>query len=219
VAESVHGSLERLRAEKLYALLLHRPHELIEQRGMQLSEALQELKRTGTVAKIGVSIYHPGELDVLTDHGPFDLVQATFSVLDRRIIDSGWMRRLARQGTELHVRSVFLQGLLLMKPADRPRKFSRWRQLWDTYDRWLASTDTTALSASLRYALSFPEISRVVVGVESVSQLTEILLSADGAAPAIPEALHTDDADLLNPSHWEDLRESPVTMHSGQSHP
>jgi aryl-alcohol dehydrogenase-like predicted oxidoreductase/RimJ/RimL family protein N-acetyltransferase len=207
VTESVHGSLRRLRTDKLHAMLLHRPHDLVERQGTQLYDALQELKRTGVMRKIGVSIYDPAELDELADVGPFDLVQATLNVLDRRLLESDWMRRLAQQGVELHVRSVFLQGLLLMKPADRPKKFLRWREIWDAYDRWLASTQTTPVSASLRYALSFPQISRVVVGVESVSQLTDILRSADGSAPLVPEGLHTDDVDLLNPSHWKDLRE------------
>lgn len=207
VMESVHGSLRRLGTDKLYGLLLHRPNDLVDRHGTELYEALQELKRAGAVGKIGVSIYDPAELDELAEHGAFDLVQATFNVLDQRLIDSGWMRRLSQDGTELHVRSVFLQGLLLMKPADRPRKFSRWEALWSAYDGWLESTGTQAVGALLRYALSFPQISRVVVGVESVAQLREILETADGAPPIVPEGLHTEDENLLNPSHWKDLRE------------
>jgi aryl-alcohol dehydrogenase-like predicted oxidoreductase len=126
VVAAVRDSLGRLKVGKLYGLLLHRPQQLLEKNGGQLYSALQQLKQDGLVQKIGISIYDPSELDNLCSSYQLDLVQAPFNIMDQRLIATGWLSRLAKQGTELHVRSVFLQGLLLMTPSDRPKKFDRW---------------------------------------------------------------------------------------------
>ena len=199
---AVSSTLQKLNVSSLYGLLLHRPLQLLESNGDQIYRALYEMKQNGTVKKIGVSIYDPSELDALCSHFQFDLVQAPFNILDRRLIDTGWLYRLEGKGIELHARSVFLQGLLLMKHSDRPGKFSRWSSLWSLWDGWLDNTGLTPLEACLRYALSFSEISKVVVGVDGANQLKEILLASERTMPVIPENIQTNDLDLLNPVQW-----------------
>lgn len=205
VAEETAGSLRRLKVKGLYGLLLHRPGQLLEKGGEELYRAMQGLRQDGLARKIGVSIYDPSELDTLCDRYQFDLVQAPFNLLDRRLIDSGWMARLKQQDIELHVRSAFLQGLLLMSVGDRPVKFDRWGALWARYDAWLKDTGISPLQACLRYAMSFTEISKVVIGVDSLGQLKEILQAAEGAMPIVPEDIQTNDIDLLNPAFWNQL--------------
>lgn len=199
------GSFERLGCSRIHAVLLHRPEQLLGGQGATLYRTLIELKRQGLVEKIGVSIYEPQELDRLFDGMHFDLIQAPFNLLDTRLIDSGWLQRLPALGCELHVRSVFMQGLLLMPIAERPVKFSRWNPLWQEWDGWLQASELTPVQACLRYALAFAEISRVVVGVDSAQQLEEIVQAASGELPEIPSTLRSSDPDLLNPSRWNQL--------------
>jgi len=205
VTEAIDGSLQRLNVNSLYGLLLHRPQQLMEKNGDKLYRALQQLKQEGLVQKIGISIYAPSELDTLCNHYQFDLVQAPFNIMDRRLIDTGWLSRLAEQGMELHVRSAFLQGLLLMAPSDRPSKFDRWAPLWSKWHEWLKDVNLTPLEACLRYTLSFSEISRVIVGVDNRNQLKQIIHATKGSLPQIPDVLKTDAPDLINPAHWAAL--------------
>ncbi len=202
VGASVAASLQHLQVRRLSGLLLHRPEELLGAQGDLLYAALTRLKDDGLVQKIGVSIYDPEELNALCVKFRFDLVQAPFNLLDHRLIDSGWLARLSKQGTEVHVRSVFLQGLLLMRSADRPEKFNRWQSLWDRWQQWLATTKLTPLQACLRHALAQPEIDRVIVGVDSLNQLKEILSANEGVIPEVPAELRANDRDLINPSRW-----------------
>ena len=205
VINSVTKSLQRLKVKCLYGLLLHQPQQLLAQDGGRLYSVLQHLKRDGLVEKIGISIYDPAELDAICGQYQLDIVQAPFNVLDRRLIESGWLARLAEQNTELHVRSVFLQGLLLMKAEERPEKFNRWQTLWERWDAGLAENNSRPLEVCLAYALSFPEISRVIIGVDSSSQLLEIL-SASMAGPfEWPHDLRATDINLLTPSLWPRL--------------
>lgn len=205
VKDSVGESLGRLRINRLHGLLLHRPQQLLEPGGDQLYRALLQLKQDGLVRNIGISIYDPTELDALSSRYQLDLVQAPFNIVDRRLIDSAWLSRLADQGVELHVRSVFLQGLLLMPASSRPKKFDRWTPFWSNWDRWLGRAGITPLQACLRYVLSFPEIKKVVLGVESIGQLKEILATTAGPALVVPSDLVVSDLDLINPANWQRL--------------
>jgi len=202
VRASVMGSIERLNVSCLGALLLHHPADLLGTQGEALYAVMVELKSLGLVRKIGISIYEPDELNALLERMTFDVVQAPFNILDRRLIDSGWLGRLHDLGVELHVRSVFIQGLLLMPATLRPAKFRRWQPLWNEWDRWLSAHQLTPLEACLRYALSFREIRRVIVGVDTPRQLKEIIAAAAGELPPVPVGLRSTDVALLNPSNW-----------------
>jgi aryl-alcohol dehydrogenase-like predicted oxidoreductase len=202
VYELVSGSMQRLGVERLYGVLLHRPQQLLERDGGALYEALRQLKIERKVANIGVSIYAPHELEAICSSYPIDLVQAPFSVFDRRIHATGWLQRMADKGIEFHARSVFLQGLLLMSPSDRPAKFRQWEAYWQVWDDWLQTSSLSPLEACLRYVLSFSEVGRVVVGVDNSAQMQEIIEAASGASVKPPTSLACNDLDLINPSRW-----------------
>lgn len=205
VINVLQESLERLQIKSLYGLLLHQPDQLLHDSGKALFQTMVDLKSSKLVHKIGISIYDPKELDVLCKKFQFDIVQAPFNILDRRMLYSGWSSRLSRYGIELHVRSVFLQGLLLMRKEVRPKKFKRWQNLWEHWDKWLKDAGVTPLSACMRYALSFSEINKVIVGVDSLNHLKEILESSEGTIPEVNMGPNSNDLNLINPSCWNDL--------------
>lgn len=205
VKVQIEGSLSRLGVSQLHGVLLHRPDQLLGENGKPLFEALQHLKAQGITRKIGVSVYGPEELARLMGEMQFDLVQAPLNILDRRLVESGWAKRLKEQGTEVHARSAFLQGLLLMPPDQRPAKFSRWTSLWSEWTRWLDETGLTPLQACLGYVLGVEAADKVVVGVDSVKQLKEILVASHSALPSLPNWPQAIDTDLINPGQWSQL--------------
>ncbi len=205
VRQQVQGSLSRLGVSRLYGLLLHRPGQLLEKTGPALYEALQSLKVDGVVCKTGISVYGPAELDALFDKYQFDLIQAPFNILDRGLVESGWAARLQSAGVEVHTRSAFLQGLLLMSSEQRPSKFDRWQSIWQEWSRWLQETGLTPLQACLQYAVSHPNIDRVVVGVDTSAQLKEIIRAADGKLAILPSFAPLLDERLVNPAVWNQL--------------
>lgn len=205
VEQHVQESLHRLGVPQLYAVLLHRPSQLLEARGDELFAALERLKLQGYAQKIGISIYDPQELDALFANMHFDLVQAPLNIFDRRLLTSGWAQRLKGMGTELHVRSVFLQGLLLMSAEQRPQKFARWQPLWLEWERWLSANSLTPLEACLRYVLGIDEVDNIVVGVDSIAHLNEIHAAGAGSMPSVPVWQHVVDPVLVNPALWSKL--------------
>lgn len=205
INEQVHASLARLGVSTVYGVLLHRSEQLLSAKGVEVYRALQLLKDTGQIQKLGVSIYSPGELDELMPNYQFDLVQAPFNLVDQRLHRTGWLQRLKDGGVEVHTRSVFLQGLLLMTQTDMPVQFSTWSALWQRWQHWLSDHNTSSVRACLTYPLSFPEIDRVVVGADSVSQLEQILCDAMSISSGELPDLYCEDENLINPTKWPTL--------------
>lgn len=202
VRRSIVGSLQRLRIPQLAGFLLHQPKDLRGPRGSALYAALLDARNSGFVQKIGVSVDSPAELDALSSRFRFDLVQAPMNVVDRRLLSSGWLARLKADGTEIHVRSIFLQGLLLMDDSNRPAGFNRWRVIWERWQDWLALEHLTPIESCVAFVLSHPEIDRVIVGVDSQLQLEQILAAQRTTSGWAPESLASDDMDLVNPARW-----------------
>jgi aryl-alcohol dehydrogenase-like predicted oxidoreductase len=205
VRHEVGASLDRLGITDVYGLLLHRPEQLLGPYGADLYKELQKLKDSGRVKKIGVSIYSPSALTLLYSRYSFDLVQAPFNLVDQRFYHSGWLHRLKDDDVEVHTRSAFLQGLLLMNHEDIPDKFSNWGKLWRTWHRWLSDQDISAVQACLAFPLSFSEIDRVIVGANSLSQLSEIVSAANDQREFNFPDLQCEDENLINPANWNQL--------------
>jgi aryl-alcohol dehydrogenase-like predicted oxidoreductase len=202
VQDSVNESLERLKLSKLNGLLLHRSQQLTESGGTELYQALDTLKSQGLVEKIGVSIYEPDELDAIPTSFKLDLVQTPYNICDRRIATSGWLDKLNNSGTEVHIRAVFLQGLLLMDPLKIPEKFDRWKLLWKKWHAWLEEQNLTAIEACLAFTINNPKVDRVLVGIDSLMQLEEIIEASQKQEVIVPHSFSTGDTQLLNPVNW-----------------
>jgi hypothetical protein len=202
VQDSLKKSLCRLRIPRLYGLLLHRPNDLLGHFGQELYDALYACKKEGLVSKIGMSIYDQFELDAILCRYPMDLIQAPFNVLDSGLESSGWLERMNDSGTEIQARSVFLQGLLLMTPDQRPKKFNRWDPLWNEWHDWLDDNQSSALKACLDFVLSRQSIHRVIVGVDNAQHLKEIIDCLDEGDLKPPPVFGVNDSDLVNPSRW-----------------
>tara|TARA_B100000405_G_scaffold290379_1_gene240405 strand:- start:64 stop:939 length:876 start_codon:yes stop_codon:yes gene_type:complete len=203
--QDFNNSLKKLNQIKIYGLLIHNADDLLKPGGEKILDLLQQFKQTNKLMKVGVSVYDHIKLHSILDNFDIDMVQLPFNIIDRRMLDSGMLTSLYKKGIEVHARSVFLQGLLLMSAKLMPSKFNRWNNLWKLWHEWLHDNRISPVEASVRYAISFSEISKVLVGVDSVNQLKEIYKASSGTLPKIPDELQTTDADLLNPSNWEQL--------------
>jgi len=201
VRNQLQTSLSLLKVDAIYGVLLHRSQELAGASGRPIIQALQRLKAEGLVKKIGVSIYAPRELDAVIDICTIDIVQAPLNPIDRRLVTSGWLQRLHDQGVEVHTRSAFLQGLLLMPREEIPEKFSPWSNLFARWHSWLQENQVTAAQVCLAYLALQPFINRVVIGVDSRVQLQELLQTMGRLPEHLPD-LHCDDERLINPSNW-----------------
>ena len=202
VRSQIENSLTKLKRNSVYGLLLHNPADLLGDYGDELYASLALLKEEGLVKKIGISIYTPTELDSLIPTYMPDIVQAPLNVFDRLLETSGWLSRLSKMNVEIHIRSVFLQGLLIQKPNERPANFEKWNQEFVNFDSWIESRQVSPLASCLGHVLSYPEISKVLVGVTSTNELAEIIAATIGESQRAPDNLRSSDLELIQPINW-----------------
>lgn len=202
-------SLQRLKSDHVYGLMAHRADNLLVPEGARLWDALLELKRQGHTARIGVSVYTPTQLADILDRFPIDIVQLPFSIYDQRFLKTGLLDRLKASGVEVHARSAFLQGLLLMTPDRLPGQFEAIREHHRRCHDALAAAGLSPLAGSLGFCLAQPQIDKVIVGCESSGQLEGILDAGKrgdegGYDPVFKhlEAFALNDEAILNPSRW-----------------
>jgi aryl-alcohol dehydrogenase-like predicted oxidoreductase len=176
VRQQLHDSLIRLRQPQVYGVLFHQFASFRQHPEAWL--ALQEARAAGAVQRIGLSLYHPEEAEWLLAELPdVDLVQVPFNVLDQRF--GALLPELQRRGVEVHVRSAFLQGLLLRDATRLPAFFAPLAaKIVRLHD--LAREAGVPLAALLLlFAAGAPGVSRVVIGVDSADNLRENLSAAE----------------------------------------
>ena len=204
VINCVNQSCSRLNQSRLYAVMLHRPEVLLGNQGGEVLRQLRILKERGIVSKLGVSIYSPEILTAISEVIKLDIVQVPFNIFDQQILTSGWSHKLKNSGVEIHTRSVFLQGLLLMKQSNLPEYFMKyWPAHFEAWYEFLDYNRAGALEVALKFALHQDWIDRVVVGVDSVSQLKALVEIENGLGQIDFPLLGCNDPNLINPSKWD----------------
>jgi aryl-alcohol dehydrogenase-like predicted oxidoreductase/spore coat polysaccharide biosynthesis protein SpsF (cytidylyltransferase family) len=212
IRESILSSCMNLKCSQIDYLLLHRVEQLYKW-GDTLIESLQELKIEGFIDKIGASVQNINELNNMLDNENIMLIQMPFNIIDRRwdgLIDK--IKKIKKQrGLIIHVRSVFLQGLLLTQDKEKwqranvnnPHEIIEWLGKMS-----LSHGNNSLIELCLSFVRSQNWIDGIVVGVETEMQLLENLkifsmplmnqddiLSIITTNPIISN-------DTLDPSNW-----------------
>ena len=200
VHSQVQGSLTRLQCTSLDALLLHRPQDLTGAQGAELYAAIGSLMAEKMIHRFGVSIYSPDDLEGIIGTFDIQVVQAPLNVFDRRIL--GITNHLSAFNIEVHVRSVFLQGVLIANPINRPQRFEPWSEHFALFDEWVRSSGVSAMACCLGFALQQPSIAKLVIGTTSAESLNEIMTSIPNSVLEVPAHLQSSVEQLIDPRFW-----------------
>jgi len=202
--EMFRRSLSRLGRSSIDGLLVHSADDLLGEGGEEIHAAMQGLKAAGLVEKIGSSVYSPGQVEALLERFEIDLVQAPFNVFDQRLERQGTLARLKERGIEVHARSAFLQGLLLMQPEELGEYFAPARPALEAFRAAAAEAGLSPFEACLQFAMRPSGVDVVLCGVNRRRELEEILAAI--AKPATGgldfAALAFDDTRFIHPQNW-----------------
>ena len=201
--QQVEASLSLLGLNVVYGVLLHSTEDLFGKDANNIISALREMQLTGVIKKIGISVYSIKEYAMCKTVFLPEIVQIPLNILDGRISRSD-LQDIKRGGTEIHVRSIFLQGLLLMGLNKVPQKFDPWKKKLSDFQDWVATTGYSSLEVCINYVSSIPEVDYLVLGVDSSHHLNEILRTRQFNV-YLPKSLQTVDERLLNPMLWGSL--------------
>lgn len=209
----VENSLIQLKRDKLDSLLFHDAKTVLTHpHAAHFCEQLLNLKQQQKIERIGVSIYQPDQITQALQRLDVELVQAPANVLDQRIFESDIKSVLEENKIDLHTRSAFLQGLLLMPEEEWPTYFSPYFHLLEQFTalakQYQVSKLTLALAFLVHNSLNNKQLEKIVVGCCSAEQLLEIVNSYKQAKtlsipPSTWQSLASDEQQLINPSFWQ----------------
>ncbi len=198
----IQNSLKKLKKKKLYGLLIHNPLYLKNKNGKKIFKNLVKLKKLKLTKKIGFSIYSPNELKILFKKFKPDIVQFPINLFDQRIIDTGWIDTLKKNNVETHGRSIFLQGLLLKKKNNIPRKFKSKKKYFNILFNWLKKNNLSNLDGCLNFAFSRKKVDKVIIGFDSIDQLKKILNYKKSKIQYNYNSLKVRNTKIINPQTW-----------------
>jgi len=169
------ASRYNLQRKTVDTVLLHNSSDLKGDKGRIISEWLNRIKKDGRARKIGVSIYDSEELENIRWDN-IDVVQLPLSVFNQELMKKGLIYSLKANGVEVHVRSVFMQGLLLCTNAELPDWLSvDFREHHNNWTTMVKGNGRTQLETALAFIQANDMIDTVVVGVDSVDHLRELI--------------------------------------------
>ena len=164
---------------------------------------LLNLKENEIVKKIGVSIYSYLTLDKVLNKYKFDVVQLPFNIFDRRLLTNKYFQKIKNKEIEIHIRSIFLQGLLLRDYKKIPKYFKKWKRIFLSWEKWCEKKNISKLQSCLNFVSSYKKIDKVIIGVADEKELIQILKCIKKVSKNYPKKIFSNDIKLIDPRKWK----------------
>jgi len=199
-------SMDNLGVESLYGMMLHR-EDMLDLWGKGLGRYLMGIVDSGRVTHVGVSVYSPEKAIQALNIESISMVQLPTNIIDRRFEKAGVFQLAGEVGKKIYIRSIFLQGLLLILPESLPEHMRCAAPVLNRLT-WLAQDiGLKVMELCIGYIKHTFTHARLVFGAETQAQVRENLKCWNVAWPnELTQRIQTEFKDvdemILNPSLW-----------------
>jgi aryl-alcohol dehydrogenase-like predicted oxidoreductase len=201
---SIAESMIQLKVDTLDTVLIHRGFHRNVSDGV-IWKLLRSLKESGLIRKIGVSAVNPTEaLEALGDSS-IDVMQVPSSLMDRRLMTRNFFEEAANRGIEVHLRSVFLQGVAHLGVSEIPKTLGALTPEILKITAAAKQLEVEPIDLWINHALGI-KVSKIILGVDNENQLITNIKRIENL---IEKPLSYDYAELselpdqfLDPSLW-----------------
>lgn len=204
LTQQLESTLEKMNGVFCDGIMFHSSAQIMHSNGLELYSHFNEFAKSCGISKVGCSFYDLNDFVLLHGQLCFDLIQVPFNIFNQSFFSdsSVW----GNNKPEIHLRSVFLQGILLKTLNQLPKYFQNWEQEFRRYEDLVASSSLNKIAFNLSVAASLKEADKLVIGITSSEELTEIITcfnSIINNTTLIPKDLACEDQNLTNPSLWD----------------
>lgn len=205
IRKNLQRSLHTLHLDHVDAYLLHSARYAFRP---DILAALAIMQKEGLARKVGVSVYEPEEAMACFASQYVDFIQAPYSIFDHRMKKSGVLAAAEKSGCELHTRSAFIQGLILLNEDQVPPYLEKAKPVVRKIGRICKETGVSRIALAMGYVKRETAISHLVFGVDSLEQLKEdIQLFQQDLRPSLltemDQAFEGIEAGIVMPSLWK----------------
>ena len=182
----------------LYALLFHRAEDLLGERGNHICSLVAEWAKSQEIL-IGASGYDANNIRSLIGTRTLELAQLPGNAFDQRIKEFPFG---ARGSPAVHLRSAFLQGLLLLPYDEAAARLPAAKLALERWRQWLKIRGMPQLLGALSVVKGFEAVVACVVGVDNIEQFQQIAAAWNLATPITASELAVDDLQVIDPRQW-----------------
>ncbi len=206
LSNALDKSLRKLRVPYLFCMMLHR-EEMISLWDKGLENILGDFVSSGRVKHIGISVYSPEKAIQALNTDGIDMVQLPTNILDKRFVEAGVFQLADKKGKTIYIRSVFLQGLILMDTDEIPEKMSFARPVLERLKHLSEDLGLTRQEIALGYIKFTIPNTRVVFGADTSEQVKKNLLCwnkepSQYMINQVNKLFDCVDEKILNPTLW-----------------
>lgn len=205
IKENYEKQLKRLNTDYLDSYVFHSSRYAYDEEKLQ---AMYELKKEGKVRHCGVSVYFPDEARICIESSFVDFIQLPSSIFDQRMKKEGIFDLALKNGsTQIHSRSAFIQGLILMNENEVPPFLEGAKPIIKKIDSLCAKYEISRIKLAMLYVKQFEAISHLVFGVNNIEQIKEDIkiFQEDFSGDILKEIgkeFEEVEADIMMPSLW-----------------
>ncbi|MBM3522831.1 MAG: aldo/keto reductase [Alphaproteobacteria bacterium] len=206
VRTELSASCRRLGVAALEGYMVHGAREGVRR---EIFDALACFRNERRVEWIGASVYTPAEADAVMVAGRYDVIQLPLSLANRAAATAGTIERVKAKSAEIHVRSVFIQGLLLRAPHDLPSHLSPAAKTLRRLDALARDIGCERAALALASVLQTQGVDRIVIGADGPEQLNTLVGAATRARALEREAVREAEAiaaslpgEIADPRRW-----------------
>lgn len=190
-----------LKIKKINAILLHDEKIIHSKNFSKIYSFLIQLKKKNYFKSFGYSIYNfPVYKKSILRYKP-DILQIPYNIIDDRVSKEDLIL-LRKKKINIQARSIFLQGLLLLKYNSLPKKFKKYEKFWKKFDKQFSFR----LNLKEKFLISYPfknkYINNVILGNTNIQQLKKLLTLRQNNAIYFPMMNKKDKLFLTNPVKW-----------------
>lgn len=200
---SLEKTIRESKVKNIWALLLHNCEELNGSSQKKVVSVLSKIKKSGLVEKIGVSSYSAQQaIEAKIIFPELEVFQFPENIADRRGFKESKLSEMKLQGDTLLVRSIFLQGLLLLKSNKIPKKFKSLGKLLGDLNRLSNNFNVENIDLCMSYANSLEWASGLVVGAQNANQLQRMVDFKSVIGIDWEKEISSIDEWFLDPRNW-----------------
>ena len=208
LSNAVGESLSRLGVPSLYGMMLHK-EKMLSAWDNGLSKIFHTFVVSGKIKHIGISVYSPEKAIQALKTDGIDMVQLPTNILDRRFETAGVFQLAEEKKKKIYIRSVFLQGLILMDIGEIPEKMSFVKPVIEKLESISNELKLSRKKLALDYIKSEMPDAKVVFGADTPLHVKENVACWEGellpsSVDRVKKIFDCVDEKILNPTLWPD---------------
>ncbi len=177
IETSLKETLTALQTDYIDVYMLHQADMEILENSI-IAKAFQELKSKGIIRATGVSTYNKDETQKAIESGMWDVIQLQFNLMDQT--QESNFSLAAEKGVGIVVRSVLFKGILSEKGRNLHSALKDVETHINKYRSLLSNSVPDLPTLATKFALSFKQVSSVLVGIDRMEYLEKSLEAANG---------------------------------------